>query len=210
MHDSAFHVLFLGEDRAWTRVSQCLVDAPRLNLKIHRAQSLNELLLVLAGGAWHAAALDLHAWNYQGLHYVDKLRGEYPAFPILALYFASANDLGLKARNSGASRCLPLETLTAEAIHSAVLSCLSEKKFLSHLRKAPSIPLNYIMASTSPSAASSNTQIISHALNNLLCVINANADILAEQLGESGPGVRSLSEIKKAAKSASDLMRLLK
>jgi len=209
MHDSAFHVLFLGEDRAWTRVSQCLVDAPRLNLKIHRAQSLNELFLVLAGGAWHAAALDLHAWNYQGLHYVDKLRGEYPAFPILALYFASANDLGLKARNSGASRCLPLETLTAEAIHSALLSCFSERKSQSHLRKAPVTPLSYGITDAS-SSASTNTQVISHALNNLLCVISANADILSEQLGASGPGVRSLSEIKKAAKSASDLMRLLK
>jgi DNA-binding NarL/FixJ family response regulator len=210
MHDSAFHVLFLGEDRAWSRVSQCLLDAPRLNLKIHRAQSLNELFLVLAGGAWHAVALDLHAWNYQGLHYVNKLRAEYPAFPILALYFAAANDLGLKARNSGASRCLTLETLTAEAIHSAVVSCLSERKFQSHLRKAPPIPLNYSVAETSSSVTSSKTQVISHALNNLLCVINANADILAEQLGASGPGVRSLSEIKKAAKSASDLMRLLK
>ena len=210
MHDSDFHVLFLGEDRAWSRVSQCLVDAPRLNLKIHRAQSLNELFLVLAGGAWHAAALDLHAWNYQGLHYVDKLRGEYPAFPILALYFASANDLALKARNSGASRCLPLETLTAEAIHSAILSCLSERKSQSHLRKAPSMPLASGMADTCSSTTSSNTQVISHAVNNLLCVINDNADILAEQLGASGPGVRSLFEIKKAAKSASDLMRLLK
>jgi hypothetical protein len=209
MHDSAFHVLFLGEDRVWSRVSQCLVEAPRLNLKIHRAQSLNELFLILAGGAWHAAALDLHAWNYQGLHYVDKLRGEYPAFPIFALYFASAHDLGLKARNSGASLCLPLETLTAEAIHSAMLSCLSERKSQSHLRKAPSTPLSYSIANTSPSAASSKTQVISHALNNLLCVINANADILAEQLGASALGVRSLSEIKKAAKSASDLMRLL-
>jgi hypothetical protein len=210
MHDSAFHVLFLGEDRAWSRVSQCLLDAPRLNLKIHRAQSLNELFLVLAGGSWHAAAIDLHAWDYQGLHYVDKLRGEYPAFPILALYFASANDLGLKARNSGASRCLPLETLTAEAIHLAVLSCLSEKKSQSHLPRASSAPLNYGVTDTSSSATSSKTQVISHALNNLLCVINANADILAEQLGASGPGVRSLSEIKKAAKSASELMRLLK
>jgi hypothetical protein len=209
MHDSAFHVLFLGEDRAWTRVSQCLADAPRLNLKIHRAQSLNELLLVLAGGAWHAAALDLHAWNYQGLHYVDKLRGEYPAFPIFALYFASANDLGLKATNSGASLCLPLETLTAEAIHSAIVSCLTERKFQSHLRKAASTPFGYGVPEISSSTASSKTQVISHALNNLLCVINANADILAEQLGASGPGVRSLSEIKKAAKSVSDLMRFL-
>jgi hypothetical protein len=41
-------------------------------------------------------------------------------------------------------------------------------------------------------------------------VITANADILSEHVDASGPGVRSLSEIKRAAKSASDLMRLLK
>ena len=58
--------------------------------------------------------------------------------------------------------------------------------------------------------SSTRAQVISHALNNLLCVITANADILSEHVDASGPGVRSLSEIKRAAKSASDLMRLLK
>jgi glutamine synthetase type III len=58
--------------------------------------------------------------------------------------------------------------------------------------------------------ATSKAQVLSHALNNLLCVITANADILSEHVDASGPGVRSLEEIKKAAKAASDLMRLLK
>jgi predicted ABC-type ATPase len=60
------------------------------------------------------------------------------------------------------------------------------------------------------SSASSKTQVISHALNNLLCVITANADVLSEQISHDGPGEHSLSEIRRAAKSASDLMRLLK
>jgi hypothetical protein len=52
--------------------------------------------------------------------------------------------------------------------------------------------------------------IISHALNNLLCVINANADILADQVGGSQHAVRSVDQIKKAAKNAAELMRQLK
>lgn len=209
MYDSAFQVLFLGEDLAWSKVSQSLVDAPRFNLRVHRVQSLNELFLILAAGNWHAAALDVHAWNFQGLHYVDKVRSEYPAFPVLALYSTSAIDLPSKAKNMGASRCLPLEQLSAESVHAAVLSCLSEKKSESHLRKAPPVQLTFNIPDN-PSLASSKAQIISHALNNLLCVITANADILAEHLNSSGPGAHSLSEIKKAAKSASDLMRMLK
>jgi hypothetical protein len=61
----------------------------------------------------------------------------------------------------------------------------------------------------------SKNQVITHALNNLLCVISANADILADKLSDStGPGIgpdfRPLSEIKKAAQSAAALMRHLK
>jgi DNA-binding NarL/FixJ family response regulator len=209
MFDSDFHVLFLGEDLAWSALSRAIAAAPRIPLKIHRAQSLNELLLVLAGGSWHAVVLDVHAWNFQGLHYVDKLRSEYPAFPILALYSPSVEDLDNKARNIGASRCLSIDDLAAEAVHSAVVSCLSDHKSNSHLRKAAPMNLTFNIPENS-SVAASKTQVISHALNNLLCVITANADILSDQLKDSAHGERSLSEIKRAAKSAADLTRLLK
>jgi DNA-binding NarL/FixJ family response regulator len=209
MYDSDFQILFLGEDLAWSKISQSLADAPRPSLKIHRAQSLNELFLILAGGNWHAVLIDIHAWNFQGLHYVDKVRSEYPAFPVFALYSTSVNDLIAKAKNVGASRCLPLEQFSPEALHSAVLSCLSEQKSQSRLRKAAPVQLTFNIPDTS-SLRSSKTLIISHALNNLLCVITANADILAEHLDGSGPGSHSLAEIKKAAKSAADLMRQLK
>ena len=209
MQDSSFQVLFLGEDQAWSKLSASLVDASNPNLKVHRAQSLNELFLILAGGEWHAAAVDVQAWNFQGLHYVDKIRSEYPAFPILALHSASSGDLAVKATNSGATRCLPLEGLNANAIHMALSSCVSERKSRSHLRKASSMQVTFNIPESS-SMATSKAQVISHALNNLLCVITANADILSEHVGASVPGVRSLEEIKRAAKSASDLMRLLK
>ena len=209
MYDSDYHILFLGEDTAWSTLSAALVAAPRVALKIHRAQSLNELFLVLAGGQWQAVVLDVHAWNFQGLHYVDKLRSEYPGFPILALHSSSAVGVPDKARNSGASRCLSLEHLSAEGIHNAVLSCLSAKKTQSLLRKTPP-PQVGISAPENPLLDPAKTQVISHALSNLLCVITANADMLDEHINHSGPGVHSLAEIKKAAKSAADLMRLLK
>jgi DNA-binding NtrC family response regulator len=209
MSDSAFQVLFLGEDFAWAKLSQSLVKAPHSNLKVHRAQSLNELFLVLAGGNWQAAALDVQAWNFQGLHYVEKIRSQYPALPILALFFATAVNLLSKAETMGASRCLGLEQLTAEALHSAVLSCLSENKSQSPFRRVPPVELTFDIPDGS-SSGSSKTQVISHALNNLLCVITANADLLSEYLNSSGPGARSLEEIKKAARSAADLMRMLK
>jgi hypothetical protein len=62
---------------------------------------------------------------------------------------------------------------------------------------------------TAPFPTTKN-QIISHALSNLLCVISANADLLAEYVNSSGPGTHSLTEIKKAARSAADLMRHIK
>ena len=53
-------------------------------------------------------------------------------------------------------------------------------------------------------------QAISHAMNNLLCVISAHADILSEHLDLSESVARNVSEIKKAAKSAAEFMRHLK
>ena len=209
MYDSAFQILFLGEDQPWLKLSQALADAPGVSLKVHRARSLNELFLVLAGGRWHAVVLDVHAWNFQGLHFVEKVRSEYPAFPIVALYSLSVSGLATKAMTVGASRCLDLDHLTADALHSAVLFCLSASKSQSHLRKDSQMQLTFnIPEDSSPS--SNKNLIISHALKNLLCVISSNADILAEHLDSSGPGVHSVSEIKKAARSAAELMRQLK
>jgi DNA-binding NarL/FixJ family response regulator len=208
MHDPSFQILFLGEDRTWAKISTS-VNESHATMRIHRAQSLNELFLILAGGTWHAVAIDIAAWKYQGLHYVDKIRSEYPAFPILALFPSPEGELAVKAKNSGASRCLPVDHLTPDTLQLALLSCYSEKKSQVHSRKAPPMQLSY-EAPAPPSGMSSKNQMISHALSNLLCVITANADVLADRVGSSGPEGRSLAEIKKAAKSAADLMRLLK
>ena len=205
MSNSPFHLLYLGEDVAWSKLSQALATAPHASLKTHRAQSLNELFLVLAGGRWNAVALDVHAWNFQGLHYVDKVRSEYPSLPILALYSSSVNDLANKAKNVGASHTLALESLNPDTLLSAIFSTLAELH--PHVRKDSPVLSSFDL----PEATSgSRNQAISHALNNLLCVITANADLLAEHVSSASPGEHSLTEIKKAAKSASDLMRQLK
>ena len=209
MYDASFQILFLGEEPAWSKLSEALAEGPGVGVHVTRAESLADLLRSLAEGSWEALALDVHAWAFQGLHYVEKIHSEYPALPILTLYSTFLRDLDTKALTSGASRCLPIELLTAEALHTAVVSCISEKKSQSLLRKATpmQVPVHAPEGSPFPS---SRVQLISHALNNLLCVITANADILAEQLQNSGPGVRSLSEIKRAARSAADLTRQLK
>lgn len=207
MSNSPFHLLYLGEDLAWSKLSQALANAPRASVRIHRAQSLNELFLVLAGGRWHAVALDAHAWNFQGLQYVDKVRSEYPSLPILALCSSSVNDLENKATNAGASSTLALESLNSDSLLSAIFSTLADLHSHSYVRKDSAVQPSFDLPNSSPN---NRTQAISHALNNLLCVITANADLLAEHVPHSSPGERSLTEIKKAAKSASDLMRQLK
>jgi len=209
MSNSPFYLLFLGEDLAWSKLSQALAACARHSVKLHRAQSLNELFLVLAGGRWHAVALDAHAWNFQGLHYVDKVRSEYPFLPILALYSSAVHDLHNKATNVGASRCIALEALDTDTLFSAIFAIMADLHPNSHSRKDSST--GSVLGHTDPPLpVSSRTQAISHALNNLLCVITANADLLDEHISGSSHGQRSLTEIKKAAKSASDLMRYLK
>jgi DNA-binding NarL/FixJ family response regulator len=209
MHDSDLKVLFLGEDPSWSIISQALADAPRASLVLRRLDSLDDLFKTLAADHYHAVAFDVHAWNFQGLHYVEKVRSEYPVLPILALYSSSIPDLDFKALTCGASRCLPLDSLSADMLHAAIASCLAANKSQSRLRKAAQMQdsANISDASVFPS---SKTQFIAHALNNLLCVISANADILADHLNSSGPGTRNLSEIKKAAQTAAALMRQLK
>ena len=210
MSNSPFQILFLGEDSAWATLTRALSAAPHTSLRIYRTQSLNELFLVLAGGRWHAVALDVHAWNFQGLHYVDKIRSEYPAFPILALHSSAVRDLEDKAKNVGASQCLALESLSADSLSSALLTILADRKSDSYLRKESGVQLAFNLPDDRAFPSSTRTQAISHALNNLLCVITANADLLADHINGSSHGVRSLMEIKRAAKSASDLMRQLK
>ena len=208
MYDPVFQILFLGENPSWLRVSNALAEAPQAPLHVHRSQSPSELFRLLAGGRWDALAIDLHAWSFQGLRVVQKIRDEFPAIPVFALLYPSVKDLHKKAQQAGASHCLSLNQLTADTLHTALLGVYAKQKSQTHIGKASKMEPALGIPDHGRFPAS-RMEVISHALNNLLCVISANADILAEHLPESDPATHSVAEIKKAAKSAADLMRYL-
>ena len=209
MFDPASQVLFLGDNPSWTKISHALSEAAGLPLKVRRQPSLAELIRTVAAGQFQAVAVDLHAWSFPPLRAVGKIRQEFPAVPIIALCYASVKDLEKKALRAGASRCLEMATFTAGGLQEAVLSSLAESK--SQVYPQVDSPAQ-ITAVTEVSAGfpAIKNQAISHALNNLLCVISAHADILADHLKDSECGIRNVEEIKKAAKSAAELMRKLK
>jgi len=211
MQDSVFQILFLGENSSWSKLSEALLSSPDAPLRLHRLESLSDLFHSLAVGRWHALVIDVHTWNFQGLHYVEKVRSEYPAFPVIALHSRSIPDLDKKAITSGASRCIALDELSADSLHSAVASTFADSKSRYLLQKGSQMQLPLNNPDGVPITLTlSKNQVITHALNNLLCVISANADLLTDRLTASGPEVRPLFEIKKAAQSAAALMRHLK
>lgn len=209
MPDHSFRCLFLGENPSWLKVSHAIAQSPSVSLVVQRTPSFTEAFHDLSAGPWDVLAVDLHAWSFQGLRSIQKFRSEYPALPILALLYSSVKDLDTKALRAGASRCLSLDDLTAVAIHDVILSLITEKKSQAYLRKDSNMELDlyYRKGSTIPAT---RAEVVSHAVNNLLCVISANADVLADHFASSDPAVRSVDEIKKAAKSAADLIRNLK
>jgi len=209
MLDRAIQILFLGEKPAWLRLSQALGEAPEVTINVHRLQSPADAIRTLAAGRWDALAVDMHAWSFQGLMSIKKTRVEYPDIPIIALLYPSVQDLEKKAKRAGASQCLSLKDLTADALYGAVLSDPTAKGSEISNRKARSREQAFDIQRVSSFSGAKN-EIISHALNNLLCVINANADILADRLPGTDPGMHSVAEIKKAARRAAELMRHLK
>jgi CheY-like chemotaxis protein len=209
MYDPVFQILFLGENPSWLRVSHALAEFPEAPLHVHRSQSPSELFRLLASGRWDALAVDLHAWSFQGLRVVQKIRDEFPAIPIFALLYPSVKDLDTKARQAGASHCLSLNQLTVEMLHAALLEVHAENKTQAHLRKGSLMDLAPGDLRRDERFPTHRLGTVSHALNNLLCVISANADLLADRLDGSDPAAHSVAEIKKAAKSAAELMRRL-
>jgi DNA-binding NarL/FixJ family response regulator len=209
MFAQSFRCLFLGENPSWLRITEALAQSPFVSLIVQRTFSSAAVFSELSAGSWDALALDLHASDFQALDSMQKFRSELPTFPILALFDPAAQDLAdlaTKAVRSGASRCLPLHDLTAEALHMAIRSLIPDTK-IPPAREDSDLGLNFRRDSAHPP---SRVEVVSHAVNNLLCVINANADVLADHFASSGLAAHSVHEIKKAAKSAADLIRTLK
>lgn len=209
MLDNVLQILFLGENPSWLKLSQAMLDAPDVPLRIHRAQSPSDVFRAFSANKWDALAIDLHAWSFQGLISLQKIRSEYQAIPLIALVYPTVKDLDKRAMEAGASRCLTLDNLTARELHAAVVSIALEKKSELQDQKGPQMHPELAMPNGSQFPGTKG-ELFTHALNNLLCVISAYADILAEQVEGPEPAVRSIVEIKKAAKSAADLLRHLK
>jgi DNA-binding NarL/FixJ family response regulator len=92
-------------------------------------------------------------------------------------------------------------------VHDAAIVARTSKKPVAALRKTlQAQPANGTGKELVPET---KTELVSHAVHNLLCVISANADILADQIDGSHPAARSVDQIKKAAKAAAELMRQL-
>ena len=210
MFAQSFRCLFLGDNSSWLKITESLAQSPLVSLSVQRASSSAAALNTLSTPSWDALVLDLHASDFQALDSIQKFRSQLPAFPVLVLLEPPAQDfadLATLALQAGASRCLSLHDLTAETMHQTILSLIRARKTPPPLRTDSDLCLYFRPDSAHPP---SRAEVVSHAVNNLLCVINANADVLADHFASSGLAAHSVHEIKKAAKSAADLIRNLK
>jgi|GEM_PF-3400128 DNA-binding NarL/FixJ family response regulator len=211
MSYSSSQVLFLGELPFWLKISQSIVEAPAAPFQIQRSPSLRDALRRLDAEQWHALLLDLSHPSAQELLAARKLHDGLGAIPLVALLPIDDPQYRNAANSAGAAASLLLDDVSAASLQHAVLSAINTNTIRSSHRKGTSmtLPLDHspLASDRLPTA---RVDAISHAINNLLCVINANADILTDQLESTHNAVRSVSQIKKATKSAADLMRLLK
>ena len=211
MSHASSQVLFLGELPFWLKISQSIVEAPAAPFLVHRCPSLRDALKRLDTEQWQALLLDLSHPSAQELLAARKLHDGIATLPLIALLpIADAQYLNAAAA-AGASSTLVLSEVSAASLQHAVVTAINSTTLRMSYRKGTpmTLPLD-TPAIGMDRVPASKLDAISHALNNLLCVINANADILTDQLDASHNAVRSVSQIKKATKSAADLMRLLK
>jgi DNA-binding NarL/FixJ family response regulator len=209
MSTAAPQILFLGELPFWLKISQSILDAPSSSFQISRATSFDDALRRLSSETWQAILLDLSHPSAQELLAARKLHDDMGSIPVVALLPISGLQFHEAAAQAGAASSIVLDDLNVASLHQALVTAINTNTFRSSSRKGNSMSFPSEHASSDPLPAS-KLDAISHAVNNLLCVINANADILSEQLDASHNAVRSLTQIKKATKNASDLIRLLK
>ena len=202
-------ILFLGELPFWLKISQSILEAPASSFQISRAPSFNDALRRLNSEQWQAILLDLSHPSAQELLAARKLHDGLDSIPVVALLPISDPQFLEAAAQAGAASSLVLADLNVASLQHALVTAINTETLRNSSRKVSSMlfPFDH---SSSDRLPASKLDAISHAVNNLLCVINANADILTDQLDSSHNAVRSLTQIKKATKNASDLIRLLK
>jgi len=209
MSTAGFQVLFLGELPFWLKISQSIVEAPSSSFQIHRSPSLRETLRRLDSEQWHALLLDLSHPSAQELLAARKLHDGLGSVPVVALLPIADPQFLEAAAIAGAASSLVLADLNVASLQRALVTAIDTETLRNSSRKVSSMSFSFEHPSSDHLPAS-KLEAISHAVNNLLCVINANADILTDQLDPAHNAIRSLIQIKKATKNASDLIRLLK
>lgn len=209
MSNAGSQILFLGELPFWLKISQSIVDSPSSSFQISRATSLSDAVRRLNSEPWHALLLDLSHPSAQELLAARKLHDRIDSVPIVALLPISDPQFHKAAAQAGAASSLVLADLNVSSLQHALVTAINTETLRNSSRKGTNMSSPFEQASHERLPAS-RLDAISHAVNNLLCVINANADILSDQLEATHNAVRSLTQIKKATKNASDLMRLLK
>jgi len=208
MSTAASQILFLGELPFWLKISQSILEAPSSSFQICRAASFDDAFRRLNSEKWQALLLDLSHPSAQELLAARKLHEWLDSVPVVALLPISDPQFHKAALQAGAASSLVLADLTGSSLQDALVAAINTDTIRNPSRKGSSMSSPLEQASPNRLPAS-KLDAISHAVNNLLCVINANADILSDQLDASHNAVRSLTQIKKATKSASDLIRLL-
>jgi DNA-binding NarL/FixJ family response regulator len=209
MSNASTQILFLGELPFWLKISQSILDAPSSAFQICRAHSYSDALRRLNSDQWHAILLDLSHPSAQELLAARKLTDGFSDVPIVALLPISDPQFREAASQAGATSMLVLSDLNVASLQHALVTAINTETLRNSSRKASSMSLPYEQPAVDRLPVS-KVDAISHAVNNLLCVINANADILFDQLEATHNATRSVTQIKKATKSAADLMRLLK
>ena len=209
MSISGSQILFLGELPFWLKISQSILEAPSSSFQISRAPSFTDALRRLNSEQWHGLLLDLSHPSAQELLAARKLHDGLGSIPLVALLPISDPQFHEAAAQAGAASSLALAELNVASLQHALVTAINTETLRNSSRKAISMSFPFEHASSDHLLAN-KLDAISHAVNNLLCVINANADILTDQLDASHAATRSVTQIKKAAKSAADLIRLLK
>jgi DNA-binding NarL/FixJ family response regulator len=208
MSVAASQILFLGELPFWLKISQSILEAPSSPFRICRAPSFADALRCLNSENWQALLLDLSHPSAQELLAARKLHDRLDSVPVVALLPISDPQFHEAAMQAGAASSLVLADLNVSSLQRALVVAINTETIRNPSRKGSSMYSSFEQPSPDRLAAS-KLDAISHAVNNLLCVINANADILSDQLDASHSAIRSLTQIKKATKSAADLIRLL-
>ena len=209
MSTSGSQILFLGELPFWLKICQSILEAPSSSFQFSRAHSLNDAVRRLNSEQWHALLLDLSHPSAQELLAARKLHDGLDSLPIVALLPISDPHFHEAAAQAGAASTLLLSELNVASLQHALVTAINAETLRNSSRKES--PMSFPFENSSSDRLPANKiDAISHAVNNLLCVISANADIITDQLEATHNATRSLTQIKKATKNASDLIRLLK